>query len=170
MELNMQYALTADGVRIAYAVAGHGRPLVRVPHAPFSHCQVEWRQGDFYDRLCQNRSVVTFDPRGTGLSDRDVADYSLDARLLDLEAVVDRLGLETFALNAIRQSGALVITYAVRHPERVTHLVLDDTFADARAVAKSPISRALRELASDWDAECTTQIPSFLRSSTASAW
>ncbi len=152
MELNMQYALTADGVRIAYAVAGHGRPLVRVPHAPFSHCQVEWRQGDFYDRLCQNRSVVTFDPRGTGLSDRDVADYSLDARLLDLEAVVDRLGLETFALNAIRQSGALVITYAVRHPERVTHLVLDDTFADARAVAKSPIMRALRELESDWEA------------------
>ncbi|MCH8902083.1 MAG: adenylate/guanylate cyclase domain-containing protein [Chloroflexi bacterium] len=148
----MQYAQTADGVRIAYAVAGHGQPLVRVPSAPFSHCQVEWRQGDFYDRLCQNRSVVTFDPRGTGLSDREAADYSLDARLLDLEAVVDRLGLETFALNAIWYSGPLVIAYAVRHAERVTHLVLDDTFADAGAVARNPISRALRELESDWEA------------------
>jgi class 3 adenylate cyclase len=148
----MQYAQTADGVRIAYAVAGQGQPLVRIPSAPFSHCQLEWRQGDFYDRLCQNRSVVTFDPRGTGLSDREAADYSLDARLLDLEAVVDRLGLETFALNAIWYSGPLVIAYAVRHPQRVTHLVLDDTFADAGAVARNPISRALRELESDWEA------------------
>jgi class 3 adenylate cyclase len=64
----MRYALTADGVRIAYGTAGQGLPLIRVPNAPFSHCQLEWRDSTFYERLSQGRMVVTFDPRGTGMS------------------------------------------------------------------------------------------------------
>src|SRR5260370_33241827 len=92
----MRYATTADGVRIAFATAGRGSPLVRVPIAPFSHCQLEWRQGTFYDRLSRGRTVITFDPRGTGLSDREIKDYSLEARVLDVEAVINDLGLETF--------------------------------------------------------------------------
>jgi class 3 adenylate cyclase len=152
MELNIKYAKTADGVKIAYGTAGAGSPLVRVPNPPFSHCQREWRESAFYGRLSEGRMVVTFDPRGTGLSDRQVADYSLDARVLDLEAVVDRLGLQRFALNGTWYSGLVVIAYAARYPERVTHLVLDDAIFDARAAARLPQMRAFRELAEDWEA------------------
>ncbi len=149
----MRYARTGDGLRIAFAQAGEGRPLVRVPNPPFAHCQVEWRQSaGFYDRLARGRKIVTFDPRGTGLSDRDAADYSLGARLMDIEAVVESAGLDRFALQGVWSSGALVIAYAARHPERVTHLVLDDTFADARAASRTPLSRAFAQLANDWEA------------------
>jgi class 3 adenylate cyclase len=96
--------------------------------------------------------VVTFDPRGTGLSDRDVIDFSLEGRLLDVAAVVDELGLEKFALHGIWQSGAVVIAYAARNPGRVSHLILDDTFAGAEAGMRSRQSRAFRELSGDWEA------------------
>jgi class 3 adenylate cyclase len=152
MELNMRYAKTADGVKIAYGIAGTGSPLVRVPNPPFSHCQREWRESAFYGRLTEGRMVVTFDPRGTGLSDRQVADYSLDARVLDLEAVVDHLGLQRFALNGTWYSGLVVIAYAARHPERVTHLVLDDAIFDARTAKELPQMRAFRQLSGDWEA------------------
>jgi len=148
----MRYAVASDGVRIAYGTAGSGKPLVRIPNAPFSNVQAEWRFGAvFVDRLCQGRMVITFDPRGTGLSDRDVTDFSLDTRLLDLAAVVDHLGLETFALHGIWHSGAMAIGYTASHPERVSHLILDDTFADAKAIANTPQSRAFRELSGDWE-------------------
>jgi class 3 adenylate cyclase len=152
MDLNVRYALTADGLRIACGTAGKGRPLVRVGNPPFSYFQLEWRDSEFYDRLCSNRMVVTFDPRGTGMSDREVEDYSLDARLLDLESVVDLLGLQEFALSGVWSSGPLVIAYAARHPERVTHLILDDAFADGGGVRGTPQSRAIRALVGDWEA------------------
>jgi class 3 adenylate cyclase/pimeloyl-ACP methyl ester carboxylesterase len=152
MELNMRYATTADGVSIAYAVAGQGAPLVRVPNPPFSHVQLEWREGTFFDRLGRGRMLITFDPRGTGMSDRDVTDYSLDARLLDIEAVVDSIPLPAFALHGVWHSGPLVIEYAARHLERVSHLILDDAFADGRAISRTPAGRALSQLAGDWEA------------------
>jgi class 3 adenylate cyclase/pimeloyl-ACP methyl ester carboxylesterase len=150
MELDMRYATTGDGVRIAYGRAGNGLPLVRVPNAPFSYVQLEWRQSDFFDRLCRSRMVVTFDPRGTGMSDRHVEDYSLEARILDIEAVVDSLDLESFTLHGIFDSGPLVIAYAVRHPEKVRRLILDDTFANARTYRRLPHMKALSELLPDW--------------------
>ena len=70
------------------------------------------------------RRLVRYDGRGTGLSQREVSDYSLDAWVLDLEAVVDRLGLERFALYGPSGSGPVAIAYAARHPERVQHLIL----------------------------------------------
>jgi class 3 adenylate cyclase len=106
----------------------------------------------FYDQLCRNRLVIVFDPRGTGMSDRDVQDYSLDSRLLDIQAVVDSLGLDTFALNAVWHGGPMAIAYAARYPDRVTNLVLDDTFANARVAIQGPQERAMRELYTDWEA------------------
>jgi class 3 adenylate cyclase/pimeloyl-ACP methyl ester carboxylesterase len=152
MELRMQYATTRDGVRIAFGVAGSGPWLVRVPSLPFTHTQLEWSQGsDFFDQLAANWSVVQFDPRGSGFSDRDVADLSLEARIQDLEAVVERLGIETFALHGIGWSGPVVVTYAVRHPERVTHLILDDAQIRIADFMNIPQIRALDQLRSDWD-------------------
>src|SRR5260370_40212995 len=100
MELRMQYATGRDGTRIAFGTAGSGPWLIRVPSLPFSPSEMEWQQGSgFFDQLAANWSVVQYDPRGVGLSDRDPADLSLEARISDLEAVVDLPGIETFALH-----------------------------------------------------------------------
>jgi class 3 adenylate cyclase len=152
MELNMRFAVTADGVRIAYATAGQGLPVIRLPFSVFSHCQLEWRQSDFFDRLCASRMIIPIDPRGAGLSDRDVEDFSLEARQLDIDAVADALGLTSFALHGIGSSGPVVISYAVTHPERVSHLILDDAFVNGREYLDSPQNRSLFQLAPDWDA------------------
>jgi class 3 adenylate cyclase len=83
----------------------------------------------FIDAMSRGYLLVRFDGRGMGLSDRRVSDYSLEAHVRDLEAVVDALGLERFALYGISQGGPTAITYAVRHPERVSHLILYGSFA-----------------------------------------
>ena len=148
----MQYATTRDGVRIAFGIAGAGPWIVRAPGIPFTHSQLEWEQGsEFFDQLAANWSVVQFDPRGTGLSDRNVEDFSLDARVLDLEAVVDRLGLDTFALHGIAWSGPLAVTYALRHPQRVSHLILDDSLARSGDFMETPQVRALDQLVEEWE-------------------
>ena len=152
MELRMQYATARDGTRIAFGTAGSGPWLVRVPSLPFSHSQLEWQQGsDFFDQLAANWSVVQYDPRGVGLSDRDPADLSLEARISDLEAVVDKLGIETFALHGVGWSGPVVVTYTVRHPERVSHLILDDAQMRIEDFMAIPQIRALEQLSGDWD-------------------
>lgn len=149
----MQYATASDGVRIALGTAGSGPWIVRAPSLPFSHCQLEWSAGSrFFDRLTSNWSVAQFDPRGTGLSDRDATDLSIDARIRDLEAVVAKLGLDTFTLHAIGWSGPVAITYMLRNPGRVTHLVLDDSQARVRDFMNIPQMRALDQLKGEWDA------------------
>jgi len=152
MELNMRYATTADGVRIAFATAGRGLPIIRAPFSVFSHCQLEWRQSTFFERLSDGRMIIPFDPRGTGLSDRNVDDLSLEARELDIDAIAAALRLSRFALHGIGSSGALVISYAVKHPERVSHLILDDAYVNGRAYVKTPQNAALFQLSQDWEA------------------
>lgn len=148
----MQYATTRDGVRIAFGTAGRGPWIIRAAGLPFSHCQLEWGQGsEFFEQLAANWSVAQFDPRGTGLSDRQVEDFSLEARMLDVEAVADKLGLGAFVLHAIGFSGPMAIAYAVQHPDRVSHLILDDTQARTADFMNVPQVRALDQLAGDWD-------------------
>jgi class 3 adenylate cyclase len=102
--------------------------------------------------LAEKRKLVRYDGRGWGLSERDVTDYSLDVLMLDLEAVVDRLGLERFALLGVLQMGPVAIAYAARNPERVSHLVLWCSWARASDFYTSPRLRALRELLEkDWE-------------------
>lgn len=72
--------------------------------------------------------LVRYDPRGSGLSDRDVTDFSLDALVSDLEAVVDALKLRRFPLIGLCQGGVIAVAYAARHPERVSRLVLYDSY------------------------------------------
>jgi class 3 adenylate cyclase len=153
MELRMQYARAADGVKIAYGVAGSGPTVVRLPSIPFSNCQAEWAQdGGFYHGLTDRFKVVTFDPRGCGLSDTSVDDLSMAARESDIEAVLGRAGVERFALHAVGWSGPLCIRYAVEHPERVTHLILDDTHARVEDFMATPQIRALDALSTgEWD-------------------
>ncbi|MEE8385587.1 MAG: adenylate/guanylate cyclase domain-containing protein [Dehalococcoidia bacterium] len=159
MEPRIQYAKTKDGVSIAFWTMGKGLPLVNMHLGGWSHIQLEWEIPAFrrmFERLAQNRMLVRYDSRGCGLSTRDVTDYSLEAHLLDLEAVVDCLGSERFALFPFGTPGPVAIAYAVRHPERVSHLVLWCTYARASDVWASPQVKALVGL-SDTDWELATE-------------
>jgi len=155
MEPRIQYARTADGVSIAFWTLGQGMPLVHMPRHPFSHIQMEWQIPEirgWYERLAEKRKLVRYDGRGTGLSGRNVADYSLDALALDLEAVVDRLGLETFALLGYIRAGPVAIAYAARHPERLSHLLLWCTHARSSDLLQSPQAQGLLALMDkDWE-------------------
>ncbi|MEE8346280.1 MAG: adenylate/guanylate cyclase domain-containing protein [Dehalococcoidia bacterium] len=154
-EPRIQYAKTKDGVSIAFWVAGRGPPIVWVPDPPFSHIQLEWRVPVFrkaFELFAAKRSVVRFDPRGLGLSDRDVDDLSLDSRILDLEAVVDRLGFETFTLFAVVRGAPLAIVYAARCYQRVSHLVLVNPIVSEMEAMQVPRWQALAKLSdSDWE-------------------
>jgi pimeloyl-ACP methyl ester carboxylesterase len=120
-----------------------------------SHIQMEWQWPEFrtlYERLAENRKLVRYDRRGTGLSERNVTDYPLNAHVLDLEAVVDCLGLERFALLGALASGPAAIAYAARHPERVSHLALWCTWARGSDYYRAPQARALISLIDkDWE-------------------
>jgi pimeloyl-ACP methyl ester carboxylesterase/DNA-binding CsgD family transcriptional regulator len=122
-----------DGVRIAYARHGSGPPLV-IAACWLSHLQYDWESPvwrHFVAELGEVATIVRYDERGHGMSDWDVDDYSLDARVADLEAVVDHAGLDRFALMAMSQGGPVAITYAVRHPERVSRLMFYGSYAAA---------------------------------------
>jgi len=148
----MQYATARDGVRIAFGTSGQGPWIIRAAGPPFTHCQLEWSQdSEFFRQLAANWSIAQFDPRGTGLSDRQVDDFSLEARMRDLEAVVDKLGLQTFVLHAIGFNGPMAVTYAVQNPDRVSHLILDDSNARTADFMNSPPARALDQLVEEWD-------------------
>jgi len=131
MEQHIRFCTSSDGTRIAYATVGQGPPLVRCL-GWLTHLECEWENPlwrSLIDRLSARHLLIRHDGRGMGLSDRRVSDYSLEAQVRDLEAVVDALGLERFALYGISQGGPTAITYAVRHPERVSHLILYGSFA-----------------------------------------
>ncbi len=153
-EPRIQYAKTEDGVSIAFWAIGEGRPLVAMPTPPFSHIQLEWQWPEVrrsYERLAAKRKLVRYDCRGSGLSDRHIADFSLDALTLDLEGVVDRMGLGTFALWGVVDSGPAAIAYAARHPERVSQLILWCTYARGSDTLQLPETQGvLALLEKDW--------------------
>ena len=125
----IQYATTSDGVNIAYWTLGEGIPLVMMPGPLMSHIQFEWeapatRQN--YQRMAENRQIVRFDCRGAGLSDRSITDYSIEALVMDLETVVDRLDLEQFNLFGMSRAGMVAVSYAAKHPDRVSNLLLQN--------------------------------------------
>ncbi len=157
MEPRIQYAHTKDGVSIAFTTVGNGMPLVHTPPGlPFSHIQMEWEDPDWRgwnERLARGRTLVLYDCRGSGMSDREVVDYSLDGYLLDLEAVADRLALERFALYGQGNSGPVAIAYAAHHPERVSHLVLWCSYASPSDFTGSRrMAAGLRTLIdADWE-------------------
>jgi class 3 adenylate cyclase/pimeloyl-ACP methyl ester carboxylesterase len=130
-EQEVRFCRSADGTTIAYAAVGDGPPLVKaanwLTHLEYDWISPIWRP--YYAWLAREHRLVRYDQRGNGLSDREVADLSLDAMVADLEAVVDAAGLDRFALLAWSQGGPISIAYASRHPERVTHLVLHGTYA-----------------------------------------
>jgi class 3 adenylate cyclase len=153
MEPRIQYCTASDGVSIAFSVMGTGFPYVLMPSLPWSHIERMWQipmVRRFLERSAQKREIVQYDNRGSGLSERGISDFSLEAHLMDLHAVVDHLGLERFDLSARQHSGPVAITYAARNPDRVSHLVLVNTYARASDYFSSQ-QQAVHELAEkDW--------------------
>ena len=139
----IRFCRSADGTRIAYATHGHGAPLIKVAHW-LSHLDDDWFSPVYrhwMDALSARHTLVCYDARDTGLSDRGVRRISLQAWVEDLEAVADSAGLRRFALLAVSQAGPIAIEYAARHPDRVSGLVLHGTYLRGR----------LRRAASDLD-------------------
>jgi class 3 adenylate cyclase/pimeloyl-ACP methyl ester carboxylesterase len=131
MTQEISYCRASDGVRLAYALVGSGPPLVKAPNW-MNHLEYDWQSPvwhHFLEGLARDHTLVRFDARGNGLSDWDVDDVSFDAFLGDLETVIDAAGIERFPLLGISQGCALSIAYAVRHPERISHLILFGGFA-----------------------------------------
>ena len=155
MPRGVQYATTSDGVRIAFVTAGSGRPLFWVPHFLASHVELEWEfpQRFIFALLSKRCQVIRFDGRGLGLSDRTVADISLEARMRDLDAVAEKLGLNDFDIVGVQGGGNLAVAYAAANPDRVGKLVLFNwatNFKDDEA-ASTRMRAVANLMENDWD-------------------
>jgi class 3 adenylate cyclase/pimeloyl-ACP methyl ester carboxylesterase len=129
-EQDIHFCMTQDKVRLAYSRMGSGPPLVKtgnwMTHLEFDFETPIWRH--LYRELSRDHTLIRYDARGNGLSDRDV-EVSFETYVTDLESVVDATGLDRFALLGISQGCSVSIAYAVRHPQRVSHLILFGGYA-----------------------------------------
>ncbi|MGS0686935.1 alpha/beta fold hydrolase [Nakamurella sp. GG22] len=127
---SMRFCQSADGVRIAYAQHGHGPPLI-ISTCWLSHLEYDlespvWRH--WVNGMAEIATTIRYDERGFGLSDWEVPDFAFESRINDLEAVIEAAGFDRFALLGMSQGGPTAIAYAVRHPERVTRLLLHGSY------------------------------------------
>src|SRR5215470_9912691 len=128
----IDFFTTSDGVRIAYNIAGQGPVLVRTIHW-LNHLDFEWKtpvRRQWLSKIMQHNTLLRYDQRGSGLSDWNVSDFSFERTVRDFEELVDAAGLEQFAIFGGCQGAAVGIAYAVRHPERVTKMIINGTFAN----------------------------------------
>ena len=134
MKQQIRICTASDGVRIAYAVAGSGPPLVKAANY-LTHLEHDWNSPvwqHWWQGLSETHQLIRYDARGSGLSDWNVTSYSMDDWVRDLEAVLDALNLDHIALLGISQGASVCVAYAVKHPERVSHLVLYGGYARGR--------------------------------------
>lgn len=136
----IKFCIAPDGVQIAYSTVGKGPPLFKsanwLNHLEFDWESPVWRH--VLHALAQDHCLIRYDQRGNGLSDWNVEDTSFEAWVRDLEAVADAAGFERFPLLAVSQGCSVAIDYAVRHPERVSHLVLYGGYMRGRNHRNSP--------------------------------
>jgi DNA-binding CsgD family transcriptional regulator/pimeloyl-ACP methyl ester carboxylesterase len=142
-------------VSLAFTVAGGGPALVFVPWVPFSNLRMEWQNPllrRVFEQLSRRLTVIHYDGRGTGHSQRDVADLSLDAMISDLDAVVDRVGVAQVSLLGQYNSCPHAIAYAARHPQRVSRMVLFGGSARGwNAMSDRQTQALLSLIEQDWD-------------------
>ncbi|MFI4999050.1 MAG: alpha/beta fold hydrolase [Reyranellales bacterium] len=130
-EQQIRFCRTPDGVQLAYSFIGKGPPLVKTGHW-MTHLEKDLESPisrHLLRDLARDHTLLRYDARGNGLSDREVDEISFEAFVGDLEVVVDAAGIEKFDLLGISQGCAVSIAYVVRHPERVRRLVLYGGFS-----------------------------------------
>ena len=131
LKQEIRFCTAPDGVQLAYSMIGQGPPLMKtgnwMTHLEFDLESPIWRH--LYRELAQSHTLIRYDARGNGLSDRIVDEISFDAFVGDLETVAAAAKITRFALLGISQGCAVSIAYAVRHPERVSHLILYGGYA-----------------------------------------
>ena len=132
----IQFTRGHDGVRLAYASHGSGPPLI-VVSCWLSHLQHDWESPvwrHFLEAVGMFTTLVRYDERGFGMSDWNVTDFSLQARLGDLEAIVDALGYAKVSLLGVSDGSPVALLYAARHPDRVSRIALHGTVCAQRIV------------------------------------
>jgi pimeloyl-ACP methyl ester carboxylesterase/DNA-binding winged helix-turn-helix (wHTH) protein len=142
----IKYCRAPDGVRLAYAISGSGPFLVKSGNW-MNHLEYDWESPIWrhvFRGLSRGHTLVRYDARGNGMSDWDVDTLSLDAWVNDLETVVDAVGVERFSLLGISQGGPVAVAYAVRNPERVSHLILYGAFA-LGGKKRAPAEKEMRD-------------------------
>ena len=150
LEQIIRFCSAADGTRIAWATIGRGPPLVKAANW-MTHLDYDWETPvwrHWLEGLASGRSLVRYDERGCGMSDWDTPSFDFDSWVDDLALVVDAAGLDRFPLLGVSQGAAVAIAYAVRHPERVTCLVLSSAYARGRLV-RATTEEERREAALD---------------------
>jgi pimeloyl-ACP methyl ester carboxylesterase len=136
----VRFCRASDGTRIAYAEVGSGPPLIKAANW-LTHIEYDWASpvwSHLWRALAQDHRFIRHDQRGCGLSDWQTDDISFAAFCRDLESVIDATGLKRFPLFGISQGCAMSIAYAVKYPERVSHLVLYGGFARGIGRARGP--------------------------------
>jgi pimeloyl-ACP methyl ester carboxylesterase/DNA-binding CsgD family transcriptional regulator len=134
VEQRIRFCTAPDGLRLAYATHGGGPPMVKAANW-LTHLEHDWESPVWrywLEGLGQTHTLIRYDERGCGLSDRDIGELSLEHWVADLETVVDGAGVERFTLLGISQGAPISVAYAVRHPERVERIVLYGGYAQGR--------------------------------------
>lgn len=162
-EQQIRFCKSSDGVRIAYATVGSGPPLLKTSNW-LTHLELDWTSPlwrELLTALARRNTLVRYDHRGTGLSDRRAATITFDAWLEDLEAVVGAAGLRRFPIFGISQGCATAISFAARHPEMVSRLVLMGGFTRGWRAGKNESVRK------QWEALITVTRQGWGRETTA---
>lgn len=148
-------ATAADGTRIAWTSVGHGPTLIHLPGVPFSSFDAEWRiplLQRAYTELSGSVRFIQYDGRGTGRSQRDVTDFSLEAFVVDIDAVVTASRADRVVLLGFYHSATHAIAWAARNPDRVRGLVLfGGTLRGWDAMRGHGTQALLSLIERDWD-------------------
>lgn len=143
----IEFCVTQDKVRLAYASAGRGKPMIKVANWP-NHIDYDWDSpiwSPLYHDLATDHRFIRYDQRGSGLSEWEVADLSFEASVSDLETIVTATKQDKFALLGIAQGAAVAIAYAVKYPEKVSHLILFGGYAVSSGLTASADTKREKE-------------------------
>jgi len=146
MNQEIRFCSASDNTRLAYAKVGQGPPLVKVGNW-MSHLEYDWNSPvwqPWLENWSRFHTFYRYDPRGCGLSDWNISDFSFEALVSDLETVVDAAGLEQFDLFSMSQGGCVSIAYTARHPERVRKLIIYGGFLQG-SLSENPSPKELED-------------------------
>jgi len=173
MEREVRYCTTSDGVRIAYCVEGEGPPLLICAQLwesfSIDHLVPDFEK--FYRAIGEGRRIIRFDQRTVGLSQRGVVDSSLEAFVMDMEAVVDAAGVSEVSILGQVASVASAVLYAARNPSKVQALILMNGWARMLDVWPEELLRGLADMARvNWPVAAQTVVPRSVSPGHDQAW